>query len=156
MKEPVGVSLCLLGIPCRYNGKSKRMKGLERFLERFSPVPFCPEQLAGMPTPRPPAQFFGGDGRALLLGKAELINEAGENVSQLYVKGCQQALLLIELLGLKKLFLKEKSPCCGVNRVWVEGDIVEGSGILKALIEQKGLDIHVLAGDEFSEGEGYS
>lgn len=89
----------------------------------------------------------------MLVGRAKLINEAGEDVSQLYARGCQHALSLIKLLGLKKLFLKEKSPCCGVNRVWVEGEVVEGCGILKALIEQERLDIQIVTGDEYNKGE---
>ncbi len=152
MKEPVGVSLCLLGIPCRYNGGHKRMKGLERFLERFSPVPFCPEQLAGLPTPRVPVQFYGGDARAVLEGRARLIDEKGKDLTELYITGCERALRLITLLGLKKLFLKEKSPCCGVNVVWVEGRTTEGTGLLRALIEGRGLDIEVFVGDVF-DGE---
>ena len=149
MKEVVGVSLCLLGLPCRYNGGAKRMRGLERFLDRFSPLPFCPEQMGGLPTPRPPTQFYGGDGRAVLMGQARLINEEGQDVTDVMLKGSRMALSLIKLLGIRRLFLKEKSPCCGVNRVWVEGRLVEGCGLIKALVEREGLNIEVIVGDEF-------
>ena len=149
MKEPVGVSLCLLGIPCRYDGGHKRMKGLERFLERFSPVPFCPEQLAGLTTPRLPAQFYGGDARAVLKGKAKIVNEKGEDVTEKLIKGCEYALEIAELAGVKRLFLKEKSPCCGLNRVWVEDELVAGCGLIRAMIEDKGLDIKIYVGDVY-------
>ncbi len=150
MKEPVGVSLCLLGVPCRYNGGHKRMTGLERFLESFSPVPFCPEQLAGLPTPRPPAQFHGGDGYSVLEGKARVINQQGEDVTEIYISGCERTLHLVKLLGLKRVFLKEKSPCCGVSRVWIENRLTEGSGILVALIRKELPEVEIVVGDSFN------
>ncbi len=154
MREIVGVSMCLLGVPCRYNGAHKRMKGLERFLERFSPVPFCPEQLAGLPTPRPSMQFYGGDARKVLLGEARVLNEEGEDVTDALLKGCERTLDLVRLLGIKRLFLKEKSPCCGVNLVWVEDRLVEGCGLLKALIEFQKEEIEILVGDSFDTYKG--
>ncbi len=147
--ERVGVSLCLLGIPCRYNGKSKAMRGLERFLSRFSPIPICPEQMGGLPTPRPPSQFSGGDGLAVLASGARLINEGGEDVTDKMVLGCRNALALLKMLGAKKVFLKEKSPCCGVNLVWINGRLTRGSGLLKAMIELEEVGIEPIVGDEF-------
>lgn len=53
-KEPVLISACLLGIPCRWHGQrpKKRDKLIERLKKKYVLVPICPEQLGGMPTPR--------------------------------------------------------------------------------------------------------
>ena len=52
--EPVLISACLLGIPCRWHGRRpQRRDGLIEQLKRHCVlVPVCPEQLGGMPTPR--------------------------------------------------------------------------------------------------------
>ena len=54
LAEPVLVSACLLGIPCRWHGRrpKKREELIKRLKQRYVLVPICPEQLGGMPTPR--------------------------------------------------------------------------------------------------------
>ena len=53
-KEPVLVSACFLGIPCRYHGRraKKRDDLIRKLKEKYVIVPICPEQLGGMSTPR--------------------------------------------------------------------------------------------------------
>ena len=55
-KQHLLISLCLLGEPCRYDGKSLPMSGevIERLKEKYILVPVCPEQEGGLPTPRIP------------------------------------------------------------------------------------------------------
>ena len=53
------VSACLLGAPCRYDGKSKPLAGIERLREMYELVPVCPEQEGGLPTPRTPSERRG-------------------------------------------------------------------------------------------------
>ena len=53
------VSACLLGCPCRYDGASKPHPEVLALAERHALVPVCPEQLGGLPTPRPPAERRG-------------------------------------------------------------------------------------------------
>ena len=53
------VSACLLGAPCRYDGKSKPLAGIERLRETYELVPVCPEQEGGLPTPRTPSERRG-------------------------------------------------------------------------------------------------
>ena len=47
--EPVLISACLLGIPCRWHGRrpKKREKLIERLKKRYVLVPVCPEHLGG-------------------------------------------------------------------------------------------------------------
>ena len=53
------ISACLLGARCRYDGASKPQPWISALAERHTLVPVCPEQLGGLPTPRPPAERRG-------------------------------------------------------------------------------------------------
>ena len=68
--KPILVSACLLGLPTRYDGKSKRSEKVLDYLQRekLTPIPVCPEQLAGMTTPRDKTFFKAGDGQTVLTG----------------------------------------------------------------------------------------
>ena len=43
------VSACLLGFPCRYDGRAKPHEGVLSLLETHTLIPFCPG--TGNPTP---------------------------------------------------------------------------------------------------------
>ena len=47
------VSACLTGINCRYDGKSSIDKKIIKLVKEGKAIPVCPEQLGGLPTPRP-------------------------------------------------------------------------------------------------------
>ena len=49
------VSACLLGVPCRYDGQSKRHPLAQELCRRHRVSPVCGEIFGGLPTPRPPA-----------------------------------------------------------------------------------------------------
>ena len=49
MKPKLLVSACLLGTPCRYDGKSKKNEAVCALAERFELIPVCPEVLGGLP-----------------------------------------------------------------------------------------------------------
>ena len=53
------VSACLLGTPCRYDGKSKADARVQALMGKYEIVPVCPEQLGGLPTPRVPSERRG-------------------------------------------------------------------------------------------------
>ena len=50
------VSACLLGVCCRYDGKSKPCPAVMALSKEHELIPVCPEQLGGLPTPRMPAE----------------------------------------------------------------------------------------------------
>ena len=65
--EPVLISACLLGIPCRWHGRRAKIReeliaGLKR---KYVLVPVCPEQLGGMPTPRTGEMLHGTGAQVL-------------------------------------------------------------------------------------------
>ena len=54
------ISACLLGHNCRYDAVVRRNEALAASGERFLAV--CPEELGGLPTPRPAVDIVGDDG----------------------------------------------------------------------------------------------
>ena len=77
MKPKLLVSACLLGTPCRYDGKSKKNEAVCALAERFELIPVCPEVLGGLPTPRTPSERRGAcvvrkDGRDVSCGSGEI------------------------------------------------------------------------------------
>ncbi len=52
-------SACLLGIRCRYDGKSKPDKKIIGLSRKEALIPVCPEQLGGLPTPRENSEIKG-------------------------------------------------------------------------------------------------
>ncbi|MBW1804961.1 MAG: DUF523 domain-containing protein [Deltaproteobacteria bacterium] len=70
--SPILISGCLLGIRCRYDGRDSGSPHIISFSSSSNIIPFCPEQLGGLTTPRPPANIVGGDGRNVLSGTALL------------------------------------------------------------------------------------
>ena len=60
-EKTILVSACLLGTPCRYDGKSKPHRLVQAFLKASHArvIPICPEVMGGLLTPRPPAEIQG-------------------------------------------------------------------------------------------------
>ena len=128
------VSECLLGIPCRYDGKSRPMEGLELLQAAgHTLIPVCPETLGGLPTPRPPAERQP-DGR--------VVNRAGEDVTASYEKGAQSAAALALEHGCRAALLKAKSPSCGSGKIYdgtFSGQLTGGWGVTAELLDKLGL-----------------
>lgn len=55
--EYILVSACLLGVQCRYDGGSNAVPAIQALAKQpdVCLIPVCPEQLGGLPTPRPPS-----------------------------------------------------------------------------------------------------
>lgn len=138
--EVVLVSACLLGVRCRYDGTSNPARELLT-QPGVRLVPVCPEQLGGLPTPRPPAWLVGGTGRDVLAGRARVVNVHGEDVTQQFVKGAQETLRVARACGARRAILKEKSPSCGSCTVYVDGELTSGEGVTAALLRQHGFEI---------------
>jgi uncharacterized protein YbbK (DUF523 family) len=143
MKTPCLISACLLGVRCRYDATHSALNGdlLKMLMESHVLVPVCPEQMGGLSTPRVPVQFEGGDGIALLEGRARMLNLKGEDLTLQFMEGAQEVLKLARILGIKKAVLKDKSPSCGVKMVYIADELKEGVGVTTALLIREGLKI---------------
>ena len=134
------VSACLLDIPCRYDCRSKSRPDVFEDLD-IIPVPICPEQLGGLPTPRSPSYFVGGDGNDVLKDKAILMNREGIDVTKHFIHGADNVCRLARLLNIKWAILKEKSPSCGTHQVWLKDRLISGIGVTAAMLEQMGVSL---------------
>ena len=129
------ISACLLGARCRYDGVSKLQPWISDLAERHILVPVCPEQLGGLPTPRPPAERRGD----------RVVTEAGTDVTVQYRRGAEEALALCRMLGCDAAVLKERSPSCGHGQVYdgtFTGTLTAGDGVTAELLEQHGVPVY--------------
>ncbi len=144
MGRPILVSACLLGLSTRYDGKSKRNPQVLEHLRKngLIPIPVCPEQLAGLPTPRPKTCFAAGDGADVLDGRGSLVRDDGSEVGGIFVSGAEETLQIARLTGSRKALFKERSPSCGVHQVYCGHRIVSGQGVATALLLRNGLQVY--------------
>ncbi len=137
------VSACLLGYNCKYNGKNNFKTEITCLRDDLL-IPVCPEELGGLPTPRPPAQFDKADGNALLDGLAGIIDINGRDVTNNFLAGALKALSIAKKNGVHKAILKERSPSCGVSSVYIaqKGEKpVPGMGVTAAILQRNGVKI---------------
>ncbi len=138
---PVLVSACLLGRACRYDGKSKLDSELEHELTEngLRPIPFCPEEQGGLPTPRAKAWIDNMDAAAVWAGKAELVSIEGLQVTREFKTGAELALKKCREQGIDTAFLKERSPSCGVANTYVGNELIEGPGVTAYWLAKHGI-----------------
>lgn len=143
MSRPVLVSSCLLGLRTRYDGSSKRSERVMNYLREngLVPVPVCPEQLAGLPTPRPRTFFSSGCGVEVLTGTGCVVNEQGTRMNDAFTRGAEQTLEIAHLSGCRMAILKERSPSCGVHQVYRQETRVDGEGVTCALLKREGIEV---------------
>ncbi len=128
--EPVLVSACFLGIPCRWHGRraKRRDELLERLKRKYVIVPICPEQLGGMPTPRSGEYLRGGTGADVLDGWLRIVNsKTREDLTDFHIDGSRYTLEIAQIVGTRRAFLKGGSPCC--DRDGVTGELLRRAGI---------------------------
>lgn len=135
------ISACLLGINCRYDGGHSACSGLVDFVRTVYFVPFCPEQLGGLPTPRSPANMVGGDGYDILANKARVINADGEDMTSAFIRGAEEANSLALFSGALIAIMKDRSPSCGLNTPVFENPAGHGFGVTAALFQSHGIKL---------------
>ena len=126
------VSACLLGENCRYDGRAKPHAEVIKLKDHFECIPICPEQIGGLPTPRPPAERQGDC----------VINQVGADVSAFYFRGARKAYELCKRLNINAAILKEGSPSCGCHQIY-DGSFskrkTKGMGVTAELLESAGI-----------------
>lgn len=147
------ISACLCGYDCKYNGHNNFHPVFKELLDRGDFIPVCPEELGGLPTPRPPAEIINGTGIDVLLGKAKVINKNGDDVSKFFIKGAYITLKKALENGTVYAILKSRSPSCGSGQIYdgsFSGILREGDGVTSALLKQHG--IKVITEEEYLKG----
>lgn len=128
------VSACLVGIACRYDGETIDPRQCLAELARRGAVwiPFCPEQLGGLPTPRPAASINNGDGEDVWNGESKVLTGTGADLTEQFLHGARQVLAIAEQQQASTVFLKARSPSCAAT-----GRI----GVTAALLARKGYQL---------------
>ena len=125
------VSACLLGCPCRYDGRSVPCAAVLALMKKHTLIPVCAEQLGGLPTPRIPAERVGD----------EVIRQDGIPVTEAYRRGAEEVLRLARLYHADGAILKAKSPSCGTDEIY-DGShsrrLVPGMGVTTELLRENG------------------
>ena len=123
------VSACLIGLKTRYDGKVIPSAACRKVVEGGICIPICPEQLGGLSTPREAADLVGGDGHDVLAGRARVVTRAGEDVTENFIQGARQVLEIAQQQDIAKMFLKTRSPSCGLNpKIGVAAALLQAEG----------------------------
>jgi uncharacterized protein YbbK (DUF523 family) len=130
--EKILVSACLLGTPCRYDGKSKPVNSVINLKSKYELIPVCAEVLGGLPTPRIGAEIV----------KDRVLRADGVDVTENYKNGAQKVLEIARQNNCKIAILKSKSPSCGKNGVYdgtFTRTLINKNGILADLLIKNGI-----------------
>jgi uncharacterized protein YbbK (DUF523 family) len=128
-------SACLLGVPCRYDGKSKPNDKVIALLEQNILIPVCPEQLGGQATPRENSEIRNG--RVLSIG--------GRDETEEFLRGAEEVLKIAKLCGAKEAILKQKSPSCGCGKIYdgtFSGKLIVGNGFTAEILLANGIKVN--------------
>lgn len=127
-------SACLLGIACRYDGKSKPDRKVLNLSKKEILIPVCPEQLGGLTTPREPAEQRNG----------KVITASGKDITKYFQKGAKEVLKIAKIFGAKEAILKQRSPSCGNGKIYdgtFSKQIIRGDGVTARLLKKNGIKV---------------
>lgn len=140
MSLTIAISACLLGTPCRYDGRSQPCPAAQSLsqLPGVAVIPICPEVAGGLPTPRTPSEIVGtGTTR-------RVVDAEGIDRTDAFVAGAQATLEHIRATGCKVAILKAKSPSCGRGRIYdgtFSGTLIPGDGVAARMFAEAGIPV---------------
>lgn len=135
MKESIGVSACLLGINCKYNGEHNLNYEVIDYIRGKEIVLICPEVFGGLGIPRIPCEVQG-DGR--------VINREGKDVTENFKIGKEKALEILKQNNCRRVILKDGSPSCGFNTIYdgtFENKKIKGLGVTTEYLIDNDIEI---------------
>ena len=141
------VSACLLGEKVRYNGADAASGSgiLRDWVREDRVIPFCPEVAGGLGVPRPAAEIEGGGaGESVLDGTGSVRTQAGDVVTDAFLRGAERALQAALASGARLAVLKDGSPSCGSDFVHdgtFTGRRVPGAGVTAVLLRRSGIAV---------------
>lgn len=147
--SPIIVSACLAGMRC-VCCPSIVLEDPEvvSLVGQGRAIPICPEQVGGLPTPRPSAGLVGGMGADLWSrpGVVHVLTTERKDVSEQFMRGAREVLRLARLCGAGQAILNEGSPSCGVNSASAfdrDGTLVTlpGPGVVAPLLAGAGIQV---------------
>ncbi|MBN1451547.1 MAG: DUF523 domain-containing protein [Anaerolineales bacterium] len=129
--KKVLVSACLLGTPCRWHGRKVPQSGyVKKFIAEHPEVkviPVCPEELGGLPTPRPPVKSRRGRIFQTCADKARREKITGKEVTDAFITGAKATLKIARKHKCKLAILCRNSPSCA--KTGITGRLLSENGI---------------------------
>ena len=128
------VSACLAGLPCRYDGKAKPCAEVMELVRSGKAIPLCPEQLGGLPTPRPPCEIRAG----------RVMDRDGADQTEAFRRGAEAVLAAAQAYGATEALLQNRSPSCGLGWIYdgtFSRKLVQGSGITAQMLAENGIQV---------------
>ncbi|MBB5183628.1 DUF523 domain-containing protein [Catenisphaera adipataccumulans] len=126
----IGVSACLLGENCKYDGGNNRSDPLIELLKGHDIIPFCPERMGGLSCPRVPCEIIG----------RRVIGKDGQDYTRAYQDGAEAAYKLLKDSDVRCVVLKRNSPSCGYTAVY-DGTFTHtlrrGSGVFASKLSNR-------------------
>ncbi|MCH2100351.1 MAG: DUF523 and DUF1722 domain-containing protein [Planctomycetes bacterium] len=114
----LGVSMCLLGAPVRYNAQAKESRLLTRELtERVDWIAVCPEMGIGMGAPRPTIRIVASE-----QGDRLVETDSGADHTEAMMAWAQEKAEELANERLHGFVLTKGSPSCGMERVKIYKD----------------------------------
>jgi len=133
------VSSCLAGINCRYNGTSSENEFIIELLKKGEALPICPEQLAGLPIPRPCCEIVKSDS-----GETRVVSCDGVDFTNAFLEGAARTLRIAKAADVKVAILKANSPSCGRGFIYdgsFSGNLIVGNGLTADILLKNGIRI---------------
>lgn len=130
------ISACLAGQPCRYNGSHCGDPYFQNMIQKGEALPFCPEVMGGLPTPREPAEI------RRIEGVKRVFTRSGKEVTKPFQRGAASSGVLAEEEGAVCGILKSNSPSCGFGWIYdgaFQNRLVRGQGLAADVLSEKGL-----------------
>lgn len=128
------VSACLAGVNCRFDGKSRPNEKIMQLVKKGKAIPVCPEQLAGLTTPRENSEIRSG----------KVFSVSGKDETAQIKRGAEETLKIARLVGATEAIFKARSPSCGKGKIYdgsFSGKLVKGNGITTELLLKNGIKV---------------
>lgn len=105
----------------------------------------CPEVMAGLSTPRPPAEIANGQsGTAVIQRDGRIVEVDGNDVTEAYLAGARITLEHAARHDCRYALLTDGSPSCGGSFIYdgtFKGHRIDGEGVTAALLRQHGIAV---------------
>lgn len=133
--ENILVSACLFGKNTKYNGGNNYNPKVERLMDKYNVILYCPEVMGGLTTPRLPSEIID----------SKVINNEGTDVTLEFTKGANLTLELCKKYNIKKALLKDGSPSCGSSYIYdgtFTSNKINGMGITAKLLDSNNIIVY--------------
>lgn len=137
------VSACLAGVNCRYNGSNSADPFIEKLVKEGKALPVCPEQLAGLPTPRACCEIIVDKN-----GTTKIMTKEGQDFTKEFIDGAEKTLAIAKIINAEKAILQSRSPSCGYSIIYdgtFSGNLKEGIGFTAELLVENGIQVYTEA-----------